>query len=132
MPVQRRKKIQKIPAHATLPSAVLSRIKAKAHIKRHQLVAALLLLMLVSYVGLLFPRNSSAVRVAPRRANYFLGWDIPISKVAELAQWDLLILDMETQVSSLAALKKIKELLVSHAILLFQSIYFLVLFVACL
>lgn len=111
MPVQRRKIVQKMPAQATpRASAVLSTIKAKARTKQHQLVVAFLLLMLVGYMGLLFPRTSSAVRVAPRRANYFLGWDIPLSKVAELAKWDLLILDMETQVSSLAALKKIKEL----------------------
>ncbi len=79
-------------------------------IGRYHLVAAALVLVLVSYVGLLFPRISSALRVSPRRANYFLGWEIPSAKVQELAKWDLLILDMETQVNSLANLRKIKEL----------------------
>ncbi|MBP6859049.1 MAG: hypothetical protein KBC69_00280 [Candidatus Magasanikbacteria bacterium] len=77
---------------------------------RHHLMAAALVLVLVGYVGLLFPGGSSAVRISPRRANYFLGWDIPASKIPELAKWDLLILDMETQVNSQAALRKIKEL----------------------
>lgn len=92
MPVQRKRRNKKIA------------------LGRHHLMAAALLLVLVSYIGLLFPGSSSAVRISPRRANYFLGWDIPASKIPELAKWDLLILDMETQVNSQAALKKIKEL----------------------
>jgi hypothetical protein len=92
MPVKRKRKIK------------------KPKIGRHQLVAAALLFVFAAYVGLLFPRTSSAVRISPRRANYFLGWDIPVSKVPELAKWDMLILDMETQVNSQAALRKIKEL----------------------
>ncbi len=79
-------------------------------IKRHHLVSAALVLVLISYVWLLFPRISSALRVSPRRANYYLGWEIPASKVSELAKWDLLILDMETQINSLNNLRKIKEL----------------------
>ncbi len=82
----------------------------KIALGRHHLMAAALVLVLVGYIGLLFPGSSSAVRISPRRANYFLGWDIPASKIPELAKWDLLILDMETQVNSQAALKKIKEL----------------------
>ena len=82
----------------------------KEPIKRRHLVIAALVLVFVGYLGLLFPNRSTAIRIAPRRANYFLGWDIPPSKITELAKWDLLILDMEVQVSSLAALKKIKEL----------------------
>ncbi len=69
-----------------------------------------MLIAVIIYVGLLFPRSSSAVRVATRRANYYLAWEIPASKVSELAKWDLLILDMETQVTSLSALKKIRQL----------------------
>lgn len=79
-------------------------------IKQYHLVAAALVLVFFAYLGLLFPNISSALRVAPRRANYFLGWEIPSAKVPELAKWDLLILDMETQVNSLGNLRKIKEL----------------------
>ncbi len=78
--------------------------------KKLRIYAAALMLVAVIYVGLLFPRDSSAVRVSPKRANYYLGWEIPYSKITELAKWDLLILDMETQVKSLGALKKIREL----------------------
>ncbi|KKQ27203.1 MAG: hypothetical protein US42_C0013G0012 [Candidatus Magasanikbacteria bacterium GW2011_GWC2_37_14] len=46
----------------------------------------------------------------PRIANYFLKWTISDSEASQLARWDLLILDMETQVTSPAQLKKIKQL----------------------
>jgi len=65
---------------------------------------------LAIYAGLLWPGRSSAVRVTPKRANYYLSWEISYNKIAELSKWDLLILDMETQVNSREALKKIKEL----------------------
>ncbi len=67
-------------------------------------------LVLIVYFVLLFPHSSSAVRVSPKRANYYLAWEIPSSKIAELAKWDLLVLDMETQVRSPGALRKIREL----------------------
>lgn len=73
-------------------------------------MAAALLLVFTGYLGLLFPHRSGAVRIAPRRANYYLGWNIPSDKIVELAKWDMLILDMENQVSSPAALQKIREL----------------------
>lgn len=99
-----------------------------------QIMAAALVLVTVVYVILLFPYRSSALPVSieqidykpsvalaapngrstlprgPKKANYYLGWEIPPSKITELAKWDLLILDMETQQTSLAALKKIREL----------------------
>ena len=68
------------------------------------------LFLTVISVFLLFPQNYSAARVTPKRANYYLSWEIAAGKVAELSKWDLLILDMETQVNSREALKKIKEL----------------------
>ena len=61
-------------------------------------------------VTLFLPDNYSFARTAPKRANYYLSWEISEIKARELAKWDLLILDMETQVNSLGALKKIKEL----------------------
>jgi len=47
---------------------------------------------------------------APRLANYYLRWEIRPGDVVELAKWDLLILDMETQVNSRGALEKIRQL----------------------
>ncbi len=46
----------------------------------------------------------------PKIANYFLKWDIQEHEVAELAKWDLLILDMEVQENSRDQLLKIREL----------------------
>ncbi len=46
----------------------------------------------------------------PKIANYFLKWSIANHEVAELAKWDLLILDMEVQENSRDNLKKIREL----------------------
>jgi len=44
----------------------------------------------------------------PRLANYYLDWDLTESQARELAKWDLVILDMETQVSSESWLKKLR------------------------
>lgn len=78
--------------------------------KKLRIYAAALMLVAIVYVSLLFPYDSFAVRISPKRANYYLSWEIPSSKITELAKWDLLVLDMETQVKSLGALKKIREL----------------------
>ncbi len=45
----------------------------------------------------------------PRKANYFLNWEITNTQATELSKWDLLILDMETQKTSPEALKKIRQ-----------------------
>ncbi len=47
---------------------------------------------------------------APILANYYLRWDLPASEVQNLAKWDLLILDMENQVTSPDKIKKIRQL----------------------
>lgn len=78
--------------------------------KKIRIHAVALMLVAIIYVGLLFPDSSFAARVTPRKANYYLAWQIPASKVAELSKWELLILDMETQVTSPGALRKIREL----------------------
>lgn len=51
-----------------------------------------------------------SVESAPRLANYYLRWEIRSSDVTELAKWDLLILDMETQATSRALIEKIRAL----------------------
>lgn len=48
--------------------------------------------------------------VYPRLANYYLRWEITDSEAAELAKWDLLILDMEVQENSRSELIKIRTL----------------------
>ncbi len=46
----------------------------------------------------------------PKKANYFLHWEISDSDAVALSQWDLLIIDMEVQVRSPGALRKIRRL----------------------
>jgi len=46
----------------------------------------------------------------PRLANYYLKWKITDNEAVELAKWDVLVLDMELQVSSQRQLKKIREI----------------------
>ncbi len=46
----------------------------------------------------------------PRLANYFLKWEISKSEAEELAKWNLLILDMETQHTSPDKIRYIREL----------------------
>ncbi|MFA6547475.1 MAG: putative glycoside hydrolase [Candidatus Magasanikbacteria bacterium] len=50
------------------------------------------------------------VKSAPILANYYLRWDLPNSEVENLAKWDLLILDMENQVTSPDKIRKIRQL----------------------
>jgi hypothetical protein len=62
---------------------------------------------------ILFSSKTEAVTIKntyPKLANYFLKWSIADHEVAELAKWDLLILDMEVQQNSRANLLKIREL----------------------
>ncbi|MEK7160716.1 MAG: putative glycoside hydrolase, partial [Patescibacteria group bacterium] len=89
------------------PFKVLAWIIKNKFFKKNILAA--LILAAVFYSAVLFPL-AAAGRVSPKRANYYLNWEILPSKISELARWDLLILDMETQINSLAALKKIKQL----------------------
>ncbi len=46
----------------------------------------------------------------PRLANYFLKWEITDQEAKELAQWDLLVLDMEVAENSRPQLLKIRQL----------------------
>ncbi len=47
---------------------------------------------------------------APILANYYLRWDLPSGEVENLAKWDLLILDMENQVTNPDKIRKIRQL----------------------
>ncbi len=47
--------------------------------------------------------------IFPKRANYFLKWSLTEIEARELAKWDVLILDMETQVTSRPLLRKLRE-----------------------
>lgn len=71
------------------------------------------LILLILAILLFWPLVSRAAVLKttyPRLANYFLKWEINNGEVPELAKWDLLILDMETQENSRPQLLKIREL----------------------
>lgn len=68
------------------------------------------LLYLVS--STMYPSFASASHTPdayPRLANYFLKWQLTESEARELAKWDLVILDAETQVAAAPLLKKMRE-----------------------
>lgn len=46
----------------------------------------------------------------PKRANYFLAWDMSMAQARELAKWDLVILDMEHQVKSRDKLEEMRRI----------------------
>ncbi|MCX6779061.1 MAG: putative glycoside hydrolase [Candidatus Magasanikbacteria bacterium] len=46
----------------------------------------------------------------PKRANYFLSWELSDATAQDLAQWDLVILDMEHQIKNPTKIKKMREL----------------------
>lgn len=98
---------------------MISRWRKKIKTKSLRALAIALIFVLAVYGVVLWPSRSLAVRVSPKRANYYLSWEIIDNKIAELAKWDLLILDMETQINSQNALKKIRQLNPSIKILVY-------------
>lgn len=70
----------------------------------------ILILALTSLMLFSSPASAATVKSTfPRLANYFLHWEITDAHVAELAKWDLLILDMEVQENSRAQLLEIRR-----------------------
>jgi hypothetical protein len=70
------------------------------------------LILSLIFICLFWPLNLRAAVLKttyPRLANYFLKWEISDEDAKELAKWDLLILDMETQETSRPQLLKIRE-----------------------
>ena len=60
----------------------------------------------------LFGSNVSASQLKdtfPRLANYYLKWELNEKEARELAKWDVLILDMETQENSPDSLRLIRD-----------------------
>ncbi len=46
---------------------------------------------------------------SPKKANYFLKWDLTDNEVKELSKWDVVIIDMENQVRNPEKIKKLRE-----------------------
>jgi len=73
----------------------------------------LLLLIIFSIILLFLGNQVLAVKTKedfPRLVNHFLKWEINDYEVNELAKWDFLILDMETQINSPDKIIKIRQL----------------------
>ncbi len=60
--------------------------------------------------GFLVPISVDAVESYPKKANYFLKWTLSDTEVRELAKWDLLVLDMENQLTNPEKLKELRRL----------------------
>ena len=57
-----------------------------------------LIIFLAIFIGSFYVLPAQAsVLPYPRKANFFLKWEISDSEARELSKWDLLILDMEVQ-----------------------------------
>lgn len=70
------------------------------------------LIILIGGLVLWSPKNTLAAdsNSYPRLANYFLHWQLDDEKAEALAKWDVLVLDMEAQVTSRSQLEKIRSL----------------------
>lgn len=71
--------------------------------------------MILCVVALFFVFPSAVeanpdAHIAPKRANYYLKWEVSDADAVQLARWDLVILDMEVQERSPAQLKRIRQL----------------------
>ncbi|OIO20012.1 MAG: hypothetical protein CO029_01830 [Candidatus Magasanikbacteria bacterium CG_4_9_14_0_2_um_filter_41_10] len=55
------------------------------------------------------PRIVVFAQIAPRTVNYYLSWTIPHEDAQKLADWDMLILDMEQQVKNPDLLKQLRQ-----------------------
>jgi hypothetical protein len=62
----------------------------------------------VFLIGAVIP--AIPVQAAPLLANYYLAWNLDDGTVRELAKWDVVITDMENQVSNPDQLRKLREL----------------------
>lgn len=78
--------------------------------KRFVIYSCLIISLGVILGPLRFSYAANDTRLYPKLANYFLHWEISDKETIELAKWDLLILDMETQVTSRSQLEKIRAL----------------------
>ncbi len=72
----------------------------------------LIVFSILSLLSISFPIPASAAVPAgyPRKANYFLKWKITAAEVKELAKWDVVIVDMENQITNPARLQELRAL----------------------
>lgn len=76
-----------------------------------QLKIFVLLLVIISLTAPFdFSQAVTLKSTFPRRANYFLSWELSDEQATELAKWDLVILDMEHQVKNREKILEMRRL----------------------
>ena len=80
--------------------------KIKNKLNFYRIVCAVFLGLFVS----IFYYFNYFAKSEPLLANYYLRWDIPTNEVENLAKWDLVILDMENQVTNPDKIRRIRQL----------------------
>ena len=74
----------------------------------HLWTAILILITLITPFGLIGAKNLKDT--FPKKANYFLRWELSDAEATELAKWDLVILDMEHQIKNPDKILKMRQL----------------------
>ncbi|MBI2436501.1 MAG: hypothetical protein HYV41_02020 [Candidatus Magasanikbacteria bacterium] len=81
---------------------------------RNKIQKILIVVLTLGMSFLYYPKTNVHAQIDthsfPRKANYFLSWSMTDAQAVELAKWDLLILDMENQITSPQLLKKIRSI----------------------
>ncbi len=72
-------------------------------------IQSILFLGLCAY-GTVVSVSVAYTETYPKTANYFLKWSITDAEMRELAKWDLLVLDMENQVTNPERLRELRRL----------------------
>ncbi|MSU75689.1 MAG: hypothetical protein EXS55_04215 [Candidatus Magasanikbacteria bacterium] len=78
--------------------------------KIYKIITAVLAGIFIFVFAAPFSTGSQAEERFPRLANYYLKWNLSESDLPELAKWDVLVLDMETQITSRPLLEKLRQL----------------------
>ncbi len=78
--------------------------------RTYRIITAIFLGLFIFAFASPFSSRGNAEDNFPRLANYYLHGNITESEVVELAKWDVLVLDMETQITSRPQLEKLRQL----------------------
>lgn len=82
------------------------------HAQKRTFIKAFFLCVLL-FASTFFPSTANAVldsHISPKLVNYYLNWELTDAQATELAQWDVVVLDMEIQYRAPQLLAKMREL----------------------
>ena len=91
-----------------LKISIFSKKTAQKHVFR----ARFFLLLLLVSISSIFPIElfNTPAHAAPNLANVYLDWDLNDEETKELAKWDVVIVDMENQITTPEKLRELKRL----------------------